>query len=461
MALTKATFSMIQSAPVNVADFGAIGNGVADDTQAIQDAIDYAEASATPPSAAPGVVEVYFPFGVYKLTDALIVTKSLSFVGEGHSEYSTGSRLIQNTAAKDHFKVEPISVGCSVSWSNLTLTANGNGGTGGACINITKTTAACNSVRIYECTFGTPQSLAIKIQSGDDIQITGNLFDVSATACIALGTATAADVVSNCAILNNAFFGLANSALLTYNVNGLIVANNRVYPNPGSPNLTRFVDGYNTLPYQLKNIVVQGNLLKGVDCLLQLEDVNGLVFANNNGVDLGASTGATLSCIQLTGTCVNININANVLSGSFDTKNFYDDSGATVSGAVIGGNTFANTSGTGQALVCGGTAGSILVNEMTGFSSPSVGEQIYTTGNAINPGTINSLASSTFTKTITGARQGDRVTLTPSSTTWPGPAGIVIVSFVSASNTVSIQYTNVTGSPIGVPAHDFGILVTR
>lgn len=35
MALTKASYSMITGAPVNVVDFGAVGNGIADDTQAL------------------------------------------------------------------------------------------------------------------------------------------------------------------------------------------------------------------------------------------------------------------------------------------------------------------------------------------------------------------------------------------------------------------------------------------
>jgi hypothetical protein len=39
MTLTKATYSMIEGAPVNVLDYGAVGNGVADDTAAIQAAI--------------------------------------------------------------------------------------------------------------------------------------------------------------------------------------------------------------------------------------------------------------------------------------------------------------------------------------------------------------------------------------------------------------------------------------
>ena len=57
---------------VSVKDFGAVGDGVADDTAAIQNAINNSPRNA-----------VYFPRGVYKVTDTLaITTPSYSIVGE-------------------------------------------------------------------------------------------------------------------------------------------------------------------------------------------------------------------------------------------------------------------------------------------------------------------------------------------------------------------------------------------
>jgi len=49
MSLTKATYSMIDGAPVNVLDYGATGDGTTDDTAAIQAAFDASRNVVFPP----------------------------------------------------------------------------------------------------------------------------------------------------------------------------------------------------------------------------------------------------------------------------------------------------------------------------------------------------------------------------------------------------------------------------
>jgi hypothetical protein len=63
MSLTKASFSMITGTPVNVKDFGAIGDGVADDFLAINRAVKYV--------ADQGGGTVYYPPGTYRITRSI------------------------------------------------------------------------------------------------------------------------------------------------------------------------------------------------------------------------------------------------------------------------------------------------------------------------------------------------------------------------------------------------------
>lgn len=76
MSLTKVSYSMITGAPVNVQDFGAKGDGVTDDTAAIQAAIIFCENNILP---------LYFPSNevsqVYKTTAPLVVSKPLTMTG--------------------------------------------------------------------------------------------------------------------------------------------------------------------------------------------------------------------------------------------------------------------------------------------------------------------------------------------------------------------------------------------
>ena len=79
MALTKAHNRMIAGSPVNVVDYGAVGDGVTDDTAAIQAAIDAMNTA--------GGGTVYLPAtgrdNAYKVTSSLTLEQSVHLVGAG------------------------------------------------------------------------------------------------------------------------------------------------------------------------------------------------------------------------------------------------------------------------------------------------------------------------------------------------------------------------------------------
>ena len=69
MSLTKVSYSMIAGSPANIADYGAVGNGVADDTAAIQAALN---------SGAKWVVATPTA-NFYKLTAAIVIPAGVTF----------------------------------------------------------------------------------------------------------------------------------------------------------------------------------------------------------------------------------------------------------------------------------------------------------------------------------------------------------------------------------------------
>ena len=135
MALTKATYSMINGAPANVLDFGAVGNGSNDDTAAIQAALNAASA-------------VYFPAGTYKVTDTLVIsTINRQYIyGNGRS-----SIISYNAAANG----EPLfSIGVNrdnITFERLDFVNNNNGAKNDISAFVVDGTT--NTVRWLHCGF--------------------------------------------------------------------------------------------------------------------------------------------------------------------------------------------------------------------------------------------------------------------------------------------------------------------
>ena len=90
MSLTKASYSMITGAPVNVLDFGADPTGIADSAPAIQAAIDYAN-TANQTGASPygyARTTVVFPAGVYLCKSTLTFKPFINYVGTRATTYN-------------------------------------------------------------------------------------------------------------------------------------------------------------------------------------------------------------------------------------------------------------------------------------------------------------------------------------------------------------------------------------
>lgn len=107
MSLTKATYSMISGAPINVLDYGATGDGVTNDTAALQAAINAATTSKK---------RLYIPAGTYLYT-TLAVSDEFAISGDGNS-----SNLRTTQAFNGGITVTTNS---PVIFENLALTAVG------------------------------------------------------------------------------------------------------------------------------------------------------------------------------------------------------------------------------------------------------------------------------------------------------------------------------------------------
>ena len=77
MALTKVSYSMIEGAEYNVLDYGAVGDGVTDDSVAVQKAFDAA--------SAVGGGTVYVPSGTYLCNTPLVLEYGVNLVGESRA----------------------------------------------------------------------------------------------------------------------------------------------------------------------------------------------------------------------------------------------------------------------------------------------------------------------------------------------------------------------------------------
>jgi len=469
VAADTGRWKLVYGAVLTDRQFGVYSDNSHDDTTARQNAITYVQSTYNPVTYASnspfaGTCTLYYGSGYSLVAGTLTQTKKVAHVGDGPAERSSGTRIQSNATNVDLFQVTPIAQGMSVSFEKMTLVGNGLGGTGNLIhVQVGTGGAACNSQRYEDLVFAQPGANALKIDIGDDIMMRNCLVDIASAAAYSLGTTTSTSVVTNSNWTACRFFSVQQRAFLLFNVIGMDIVAPSGYPSGTITNCQYFLDGYNTTPFQLKNISITGGNLNSYQCIAQLQSVVGFKMTGVNCQNLGLAGSSTLSAIVPVGTCDQISLIGNTFQGQMGTKSFYDDSGATVTNANITGNTFDCAAGmTGAPIKCAGTTGTIGQNYFPGWTgTPVVSQQFYTSGSAIIPGTITAGSSFTYTTTVTGALQGDKITATPSSLIDPIPQGIITRAWVSAANTISFKLMNVTGSGIAVTSFDYGFLVTR
>jgi hypothetical protein len=372
---------------VDVRAFGAKGDGVTDDTAAIQAAIVAVEANSTLNTSTGSLKapqQLYFPAGRYMVSAPLLITKKITLLGERGPEASTGTRLCKTTDG-DLLRLEAAGGGVTFAIEGLTLKSEVSGS--GHLIHVAAASPGYNSWRVQNCCFVNPQQLAIKV-AGDDVRIIGNTFDVSGYSgkCIQLGD-NAGAACSNVVIANNDFFNIPGQVVLVYNARNVLVTGNLV----SQPDLSHlvstttasFVDAFDPTPTLCDGLTVSGNSLYGVRRLVGGDGVTNVTVTGNNAFEGGIGAGEIYDAMVFSGTCSSINIVGNNIGGQYGAKAAFKNLG-TLSNVNLVSNHFSGSS-SGVALECGAMTGRVVANTVAGWASPITASDYYALG-YINPG---------------------------------------------------------------------------
>lgn len=339
MSLTKVTYSMIAGAPVSVLDFGAVGDGVANDTVAIQNAIN---------SVTQGTV--YFPPGVYLVSANISLKSNVNLQGEN-------AKLTYTT-----------------SWASYGAFFNGSNVS-----NVEITGFIFDGKGIFSATpfpnpYGGGNSVGFtNNQTGIQISSSSSNVRIHNNTFTGLGRGILITYSSNCEITNNTMTNLGAAGVGTEGLTYSIINNNIIRGVLG--NLTaagdtslansQYADGVYTLESQ--QVIIDSNVIENIIRIGVVLEGNAPPVVLNTGVVISNNT------IKNMNSCRGAQYNAAVWSEGGKTKD-----------ALIIGNSLINTGATAGTLSSIGVVANnctVVNNYITGFNDAV---QIYTSGEVSN-----------------------------------------------------------------------------
>jgi hypothetical protein len=271
MALTKVSYAMINGDPINVLDYGAVGDGLTDVTTAIQNAVNAGNS-------------IYFPDGSYLISSKITLKSNLelNFGGNAklvlksgviteHVLYGTtlnnirfNDMVIEGNGLQGVTAVELVS--CTNVWfQNCKITKAGT-----IAINLT----SCTNVNVNNCDLSNNYFYGIQDKLGTNNKFIGNRFYKNGDTGVATSTGgrgivlwmTNSDIISENSFIQNTeygfrFYSQTGDAGTTYN-NNLV---NNYFEDNVKLDIIFTEESVNGYDFVYRNIVANNNIKRTVD----------------------------------------------------------------------------------------------------------------------------------------------------------------------------------------------------
>ena len=297
MALTKVTYAMIEGASVNVFDYGAVGDGVADDSAAIQ--------AATTAAAAINAA-VVFSGGTYKVNSFISLPSNTYWVGQGNAKIFLSPTMTTGTSFGGVSRAIYGQSASNIKLENIEFYSTDVGVTKIISIAFDQITG----LKIQNCVFRdfgdaifTAQGVVIFDSS--EITIADSVFDN----CTSDGAALSNDCF-NFKVYDNQFTNNGDwGFVVTINCNDGVIANNLI--------LNNFSTG--TGSDRCQNIVFSGNNIQNNEHGIRVTEFATDAFENKNIVIAGNNIiGSDVAGISVEKTVAtgNLSVTGNTINGS-------------------------------------------------------------------------------------------------------------------------------------------------